>query len=62
VFETPAGPVGIFAEVHIFGKRLVLDELLFYPADDQDRLVIGVEQVLSIKRELQRMAAQAGLN
>jgi ribosomal protein L7/L12 len=59
-FETPPGPVTALAEVHIVGECLVLDELLFYPAESSDRLQIGTRQILEIFRFLRTVAKEQG--
>ena len=57
IFETPQGLVELFADVHIFGKHLVLDELMVYPADGRERLFLGVKLTLSIFRQVRLDAA-----
>ncbi|SNT24087.1 hypothetical protein SAMN05421770_10626 [Granulicella rosea] len=60
VFDTDVGPVRVFAETHVLGSHLVLDEFLFFPESDQDRLVLGVRQTLEILRLIRVQAKEAG--
>jgi hypothetical protein len=59
LFQTPSGLIQVLAEVHIFGPHLVLDELLFYPLD-QESLAIGVRQTLAILKALRTRAKEQG--
>ena len=59
VIATPQGPVRVLADIHVFGRHVVLDGFLFYP-EEGERLEIGVSQVLSIKRKLSKEAKAEG--
>jgi hypothetical protein len=58
--QTPHGPVRVFAETHVFGPHLVLDEMLFFPLEQRERMKIGVNRVLAINRGIRVAAKEAG--
>jgi len=61
IFETTAGTVRVFAEVHISDSHLILDEVLFFPDNGEEFLDLGVRQVLGILRAIRLLARAAGL-
>ena len=48
--------------MHIFGKHLVLDELIVYPDVGEERLVMGVKQALWIVRQIRLKAKAEGFD
>ena len=57
IYATPQGPIEVFADVHIFGKHLVLDEIMVYPANTPERLSIGARITFFIFRQIRVQAA-----
>ncbi len=60
IFETDQGSVRVFAEVHVTGSHLLLNEPLFYPDNGEDVLQLGVRQVLDIFRAIRSLARDSG--
>jgi hypothetical protein len=59
IFETKAGPVRAYADVHVAGSYLVLEELLIFPID-RPFLKVGVPETLEIMSAIRGLARDSG--
>jgi hypothetical protein len=59
IFETEAGIIRAYADVHVSGSHLVLDELLIFPRD-RPFLKVGVPETLQILSSIRALARDSG--
>jgi hypothetical protein len=59
IFETKAGLVRVYADVHVAGSHLVLDELMVFPRD-RPYLKVGVPEALEIASAIRVLARDSG--
>jgi hypothetical protein len=59
-FDGEQGPVQLFADCHIIGRHLILDELLVYPKSAEKKLTLTLKEVFGVFLMLRTAAAEEG--